>query len=54
MFCPLLDLERFYLRIIRIMKEEKKIGISHLYLSKKKQLLKKHETFLEKCIDPFV
>lgn len=54
MFCPPLDLERFYLRIIGIMKKEKKIGLLHLYLSKRKPLLKKHETFLEKCIDPFM
>ncbi|KIL19410.1 hypothetical protein C2W58_03255 [Bacillus pumilus] len=49
-----MDLERFYLRIIRIMKKGKKIGLLHLYLSKKKPLLKKYETFLEKCIDPFM
>ena len=54
MFCPPLDLERFYLRIIGIMKEEKKIGLLHLYLSKKILNLKKHETFLGKCIDPYM
>ncbi|MCL4096857.1 hypothetical protein BV454_00168 [Bacillus altitudinis] len=54
MFCPPLDLKRFYLRIIRIMKKEMKIGRLKLYLSNKRALLKKHETFLEKCIDPFV
>lgn len=54
MFCPPLDLERFYLRIIGIMKKGKKIGLLHLYLSKEKPLLKKYETFSEKCIDPFI
>ena len=54
MRCPPLNLERFYLRIIRNMKEEKKIGRLHLYLSTKKSLLKKDKTFSEKCIDPFL
>ncbi len=54
MFCHPFNLERSYLRIIRNMKKGKENGLSHPYLSKKRLLLKKYQTFLEKCIDLFI